>query len=86
VIEPPIAIRLATKESKTTAKDDVTKNVKIATGLIVKVKFLIILLESYAVSRGCTGHKLWVAILGNGNNVHVLHFKGFATNSDEMSC
>jgi hypothetical protein len=46
-LEPPIAIRLATKKSKTTAKDEVT-----ITGIIVKVKFLIIPLKSYAANMG----------------------------------
>jgi hypothetical protein len=51
-LEPPIAIRLATKGSKTTAKDEVTINVEIAKGIIVKVKFLIIPLKSYAAIMG----------------------------------
>jgi hypothetical protein len=50
--EPPIALRLATKGSKTTAKDKVTINVEIAKGTIVKVKFLIIPLNSYAAIMG----------------------------------
>jgi hypothetical protein len=51
-LEPPIAIRLATKGSKTTAKDEVTINVEIAKGILVKVKFLIIPLKSYAAIMG----------------------------------
>jgi hypothetical protein len=45
-LEPPIAMRLATKGTKTTAKDEVTINVEIAKAIIVKVKFLIIPLRS----------------------------------------
>lgn len=51
-LEPSISIRLATKGSKTTAKDEVTMNVEIAKGITVRVKFLIIPLKSYAAIMG----------------------------------
>jgi hypothetical protein len=66
-LEPPIAIRLATKGSKTTAKDEVTINVEIAKGIIVKVKFLIIPLKSYAAIMGMPFLQLYKVTLDPAN-------------------
>jgi hypothetical protein len=46
-LQPPVIIRLATKESKTVAKDQVTCTVEIAPQIRVKTQFLVVPIKEY---------------------------------------
>ena len=51
-MNPPIVIRLATKGSKTTAKEQVTCPVEITEGIMIQTKFLVVPIKEYQAIMG----------------------------------